>query len=274
MLPEARFLPLRFLPPTPQDAVAASKVMAHECLSIRRRIDKEYSTKAALAAGDPSVYTGAAGVAYMYWRLATMDSHYIPGQREELLEKATTYSKAALRLVRPERRGQRRTSTFLTGAAGVHPRSKHATASSSSPRLPYISDSSILASGNTFQTAQPSGKQVYCVAAAIASTRNETTNAASYCQQVLALGSTCVTPGVPSELLYGRAGFLSCLLFLAANAGLQLKECGDVIAGAIQLILADGAQLSTAEFPLMWSWHDTFYLGAAHGLAGILLVLL
>ncbi|KAJ1494730.1 hypothetical protein T484DRAFT_1877134 [Baffinella frigidus] len=208
MLPQARFLPLRFLPPTPQDAVAASKVMAHECLAIRRRIDKEYSTKAALAEGDPSVYTGAAGVAYMYWRLATMDSHYIPGQREELLEKATTYSKAALRLVRPERRGQRRTSTFLTGAAGV-----------------------------------------YCVAAAIAFTKNETTSAASYCQQVLALGSTCVTPDVPSELLYGRAGFLSCLLFLAANAGLQLKECGDVIAGTIQ-ILADGGDLADADSPL------------------------
>jgi hypothetical protein len=107
------------LPPAPQDAPAACKILAHECLAIRKLIDHDYPTRRALEEGDPSVYTGAAGIAYMYWRLATMDSHYIPGQRAELLERATHYSSASLRLVRPERQGKKRVSTFLTGAAGV-----------------------------------------------------------------------------------------------------------------------------------------------------------
>jgi len=116
--------------------------------------------------------------------------------------------------------------------------------------------------------------QVYCVSAAIAHAKNDTSAAAAQCRAVLNLASTCVTPEVPSELLYGRAGFLSCLLFLAANAGLHLEECTDVIAGAVQLILADGQRLADDNFPLMWEWHGSNYLGAAHGLAGILTVLL
>lgn len=39
-----------------------------------------------------------------------------------------------------------------------------------------------------------------------------------------------------------------------------------------QLILSSSTKDS--EFPLMYTWHEKHYLGAAHGLAGILTVLL
>jgi hypothetical protein len=125
------------------------------------------------------------------------------------------------------------------------------------------------------------------VAAAIAFARNETDKAAKYRAEALSFAPMCVREGVPSELLYGRAGFLSCLLFMAAHAGLQLKDVGDIVAGAVQLIIQDGRALAEADaaadatagrrpagFPLMWQWHDKRYLGAAHGVCGILTVLL
>jgi len=38
--------------------------------------------------------------------------------------------------------------------------------------------------------------------------------------------------------------------------------------------LEDGLRLGTPECPLMWEWHDSKYWGAAHGVTGILHVLL
>ncbi|KAH6939169.1 hypothetical protein HPB50_016392 [Hyalomma asiaticum] len=45
----------------------------------------------------------------------------------------------------------------------------------------------------------------------------------------------------------------------------------------VQAVLSSGQQLSAEEksrSPLMYQWHDSFYLGAAHGLAGIFYMLL
>ena len=240
-----RCLPATWLPEMPVDHVAAQRSLTSELIRIQGDLDRFYSTKQALELGDASVYTGASGVAYMYWRLASLDAPYFAEQRSVLIDKADAYSMAALRMIKPHRKATS-VSTFLTGSAGV-----------------------------------------WAVAAAIAFSRNETTRAASYRKEVLSLAPTCVREGVPSELLYGRAGFLSCLLFLAAHAGLELKDVGEIIAGTIQLILQDGRALAEADssaaaaevsqaspFPLMWQWHDKRYLGAAHGLCGIVSVLL
>lgn len=42
-------------------------------------------------------------------------------------------------------------------------------------------------------------------------------------------------------------GFISCLLFLSAHAGLQLKDVGEIIAATVQLILQDGLTLAQAD---------------------------
>jgi len=227
-----RCLPTHWLPPVPSEAGVCDRMYLDQLLDVERDIDRNYSPSRALEVGDPSVYTGAAGIAFMFWRLCITEAAVSADQKQQWLKKASMYSDAAVRTAKPHGKGLK-TSTFLTGSAGV-----------------------------------------YSVAAAVAYTRNDTKQAAAYRKQVLLLASTCVAEGVPSELLYGRTGYLCCLLFMAANAGLDLKECGEIISGAIQLILKDGTALATAEFPLMWEWHEKEYLGAAHGVCGILTVLL
>jgi hypothetical protein len=231
-LHELRFLPTEWLPSLPLDNSIVSRSLSSELIRIQGDLDRYYSTKQALEMGDASVYTGASGVAYMYWRIASLNAPYFAEQRGILMTKAEAYSKVALRLAQPHKKTTS-VSTLLTGAAGV-----------------------------------------WAVAAAIAFSLNETDKAASYRKEALAFAPTCVREGVPSELLYGRAGFLSCLLFMAAHAGLQLKDVGDIIAASIQLILKDGCALARTDadaekaslhrisgFPLMWQWHDKRYLG-------------
>jgi hypothetical protein len=59
-------------------------------------LDRFYSPKQALELGDPSVYTGAGGVALMYLRLAALDAPYFAEQRDALIAKAESYSQVAL----------------------------------------------------------------------------------------------------------------------------------------------------------------------------------
>ncbi|XP_011173044.1 glutathione S-transferase LANCL1 isoform X2 [Solenopsis invicta] len=65
--------------------------------------------------------------------------------------------------------------------------------------------------------------------------------------------------GISDELLYGRAGYLASLLYVASH----------IINSGISYALSNHSQS-----PLMYSWHDKEYIGAAHGLAGILYLLL
>lgn len=81
------------------------------------------------------------------------------------------------------------------------------------------------------------------------------------------------------EVLYGRAGALQAILFLRL-----ILEYGDLGRdAALELadsIVQQGRQFAAAQqhathgLPLLWTWHDTLYLGAAHGVVGILHTLL
>ena len=75
---------------------------------------------------------------------------------------------------------------------------------------------------------------------------------------------------LPYELLYGRAGYLYALLFVGALVPGALDE--GLISNQVEVILAGGHRGGAA--PLMYTWHSKHYLGAAHGLAGILTILL
>lgn len=78
------------------------------------------------------------------------------------------------------------------------------------------------------------------------------------------------------ELLVGRAGFLSGIYWL--NQTLQPKPfAADAIVELCESIIQSGRQYSKAKrsiFPLMYQYHGTEYLGAAHGVCGILHMLL
>lgn len=81
---------------------------------------------------------------------------------------------------------------------------------------------------------------------------------------------------LPDELLYGRVGYLFCLLFV--NKNITPSPFDDsLIKQVVQSILKSGKVYSAKtsnESPLMYAWHDTEYLGGAHGLGGILYLLL
>ncbi|EGD78775.1 hypothetical protein PTSG_01752 [Salpingoeca rosetta] len=86
------------------------------------------------------------------------------------------------------------------------------------------------------------------------------------------------------ELLYGRAGYLYALLFVHKHCsggsgeveGVHLISEG-LVRAVVHAIIQEGARNGSrddAPFVLTYFWHDSLYLGAAHGIAGILLTLL
>lgn len=84
------------------------------------------------------------------------------------------------------------------------------------------------------------------------------------------------TADIPDELLYGRVGYLYALLYARKHVSPTAIDDG-LIRNVVQAVLSSGQQLSAEEksrSPLMYQWHDSFYLGAAHGLAGIFYMLL
>ncbi|XP_033225591.1 lanC-like protein 2 [Belonocnema kinseyi] len=80
---------------------------------------------------------------------------------------------------------------------------------------------------------------------------------------------------LPDELLYGRAGYLFSLLFVNSKISPPIDD--DLIKQVIASILKSGRIYSMrkhSKSPLMYAWHDKEYLGGAHGLGGILYLLL
>lgn len=81
---------------------------------------------------------------------------------------------------------------------------------------------------------------------------------------------------VSNEVLYGRAGYLYALLLL--NKTIIPPPVDErIIRNVIELILYYGVRESKSErsqSPLLYKWYDSYYVGAAHGLAGILYMLL
>jgi len=91
------------------------------------------------------------------------------------------------------------------------------------------------------------------------------------------VGEVCDLPSsLPDELLYGRAGYLYTLLYLRRELG-EATVPSMVIRKVVEAIIKSGQAMSRStksRSPLMFAWHDKVYVGAAHGLAGILTMLL
>ncbi|KAK4486823.1 hypothetical protein RD792_006587 [Penstemon davidsonii] len=78
---------------------------------------------------------------------------------------------------------------------------------------------------------------------------------------------------LPDELLYGRAGFLWACSFLNKNLG-EDTVSSNRMRNVVDEIIKSGRQLGKGRCPLMYEWHGKKYWGAAHGLAGIMHVLM
>ncbi|XP_075482131.1 lanC-like protein GCR2 [Primulina tabacum] len=78
---------------------------------------------------------------------------------------------------------------------------------------------------------------------------------------------------LPNEILYGRAGFLWACSFLNKNIGEGTISTARMRAVTDEIIKS-GRKLATGLCPLMYEWHGKKYWGAAHGLAGIMYMLM
>ncbi|KAH1221004.1 hypothetical protein AAZX31_12G104400 [Glycine max] len=79
---------------------------------------------------------------------------------------------------------------------------------------------------------------------------------------------------LPDELLYGRVGFLWACLFLNKHLGLGTVP-SNYTAVVVDEVIKNGRALGRkGRCPLMFEWYGEKYWGAAHGLAGIMHVLM
>ncbi|PWA35629.1 GCR2-like 1 [Artemisia annua] len=124
---------------------------------------------------------------------------------------------------------------------------------------------------------------VYALGAVIANYCGDHHKRDFYLAEFLELAQEKALPAGPEEggfgmsydLLHGRAGFLWAALFINKHIGQETIPY-DLLDPVVQAVIAGGRAGASdhAMCPLMYRWHGTRYWGAAHGLAGILHVLL
>ncbi|XP_062302673.1 glutathione S-transferase LANCL1 [Osmerus eperlanus] len=78
---------------------------------------------------------------------------------------------------------------------------------------------------------------------------------------------------LPDELLYGRVGYLSSLLYVSQHLG-QDRVPTQYIQQICEAVLVSGESQARSfhvqdQSPLMYEWYQEQYVGSAHGLSGI-----
>lgn len=76
-----------------------------------------------------------------------------------------------------------------------------------------------------------------------------------------------------NEVLYGRAGYLNCLSLVRQHFSMSSEQnarIGFAASTIATAIVNQGRRSAVHPWPLMWHFHHKAYLGAAHGVAGIL----
>ena len=116
---------------------------------------------------------------------------------------------------------------------------------------------------------------VLALSAVLYSLTNHDTVVKHCCSGLLTLSDIALTDkSLSSELMYGTAGYLFALLYTKKYLPQYIDD--KIICNLISHIFSVGKDPSLAytSSPLHYTWHDKYYLGAAHGLAGILYTLL
>eukprot|EP01060_Flectonema_neradi_P009078 TRINITY_DN16492_c0_g1_i1.p1 TRINITY_DN16492_c0_g1~~TRINITY_DN16492_c0_g1_i1.p1 ORF type:complete len:428 (+),score=57.63 TRINITY_DN16492_c0_g1_i1:68-1285(+) len=107
----------------------------------------------------------------------------------------------------------------------------------------------------------------------------------SMTSQLLSLSRDILnSPSGECELLYGRAGYLQALLSIQSSVEPRYQNrYNDVLIKVVRQIGEEGTATSAKyknqvpkeqHLTLMYEWHNKMYYGAAHGVVGILYVLL
>lgn len=119
---------------------------------------------------------------------------------------------------------------------------------------------------------------VYAVAAVIFHSAGDTKHFKKYLDKYLDLAKICKSSSLDiddNELFVGRAGYLCGALWLAeeTNTQLPLNDLYDICNAMINSGRSYAKSIRSKS-PLMFSYHERQYLGAAHGLCTILLMFL
>ncbi|XP_037037407.1 lanC-like protein 2 [Bradysia coprophila] len=191
---------------------------------------------------DYSVYTGTTGVVALYWLIASLnlsqDSDSVNQvEAKRFMEKRLEKQQESLaRIERILPKLKRKRMSFLAGDAGP-----------------------------------------LSMAVIIYHEANETEKAKFYWKKLLELGNMVFekdgsTP-ICNEILYGRAGYLYSLLLVRK---LVSQYNDDTITKRVvdRLIDEGRTDRTDSDGVLYYEWHDKCYLGAAHGISGIMYILL
>ncbi|KAL3176501.1 hypothetical protein MRX96_010296 [Rhipicephalus microplus] len=188
---------------------------------------------------DGGLYVGVAGVAFMAHRVA-QSPHFV-GDRARLLTKAQTYLGHALSYCdQPQVRADRAMqSAFLLGSAGV-----------------------------------------WALAAVVANEVGRSDDCDNFLARYAAVAEICMPVKFldcgSDEMFVGRAGYLTGLLYVRSRLGREVLP-DEKIALLLHSVVQSGreyAKKHRSPCPLMYSYYDVEYLGAAHGLSSILMTLL
>ncbi|XP_062608845.1 lanC-like protein 3 isoform X1 [Saccostrea cucullata] len=194
---------------------------------------------------DPStcsggLYVGNSGVGYMLYYLATQES--FQSERQDYLEQALMYAKVNMDYI--GRGGMRSDppSSFILGQAGV-----------------------LVLCSLLYKTIGDEKSSDRYIA--------QYAQLAEHCKKIDFFGRNG-----SDELFVGRAGYLCGVLALRQKTGKQVIG-DDVLTGLWRTMVASGRkgaekQHSSPKSALMYSYYNTEYLGAAHGLSSILQMLL
>lgn len=182
------------------------------------------------------------GMALLYLRLATL----FPDQRSQYISKAKSLIDLALRLL-----------------DGRHWFYNHSS----------LDPSSCLGRVATFLCGD-SGP--LAIGAAIYHQLGDQKTVDKCIQKIVSLRSEALRSSTPDEHLYGRAGYLYALMFLRREIGPQVVDT-QLITDVFQTMIKSGenyARETRSQSPLMYKWHDSEYMGGAHGVSGIVYFLL
>lgn len=184
---------------------------------------------------DGGLYVGIAGVSYMYYYLSTLPP--FAAKREELLLSAENYLNPALSYI--EKSSKKDKVGFLLGGSGV-----------------------------------------YAVAALIMADLGKEEKSVQFLNKFASLVDVCLPIQFFShgsdELLVGRAGYMCGILLLNKKFKKQIVS-NEKAYELWNVVVRSGKEYAVrhrSRSPLMYAYYNTEYLGAAHGLSGILQMLL
>ncbi|CAF1024078.1 unnamed protein product [Rotaria sp. Silwood1] len=190
----------------------------HKTHKLERHINRTDSS-------DTSVYTGSAGIALLYLRLAIL----FPSEKNDYKSKAKALIDSSLEQLKGKR------ISFLNGDPGP-----------------------------------------LAIAAVIYNDLEDQKKMNKYIDKIISMKNDALSDSNPDEYLYGRAGYLYTLMFLRKEIRNDIID-NQLVTEVFESIIKSGekyARESCSKSPLMYQWHDSEYLGAAHGVAGIIFLLL